>query len=233
MTYPYPGPNPGPSGYPQQGAYGAGQPVAPGYPAYGQPGYGPMPGQQMPYGYGYPGATPPSSGGPGKWILIAGAVVLVLVLGGVGLYAMGSSSDDDRSTSASSQSGNGKGAAGSADPTDEATKPGASGGGSTDEDEIRQFLATFGGGDMASISCAGDRKFFGQAGGGAFGSMPMPKVSGDPESLKNLDITVTGDRATVQPPGSSQVAIWLRKEGGEWKFCSTDNPVFKNLPGMK
>ena len=86
---------------------------------------------------------------------------------------------------------------------------------------------------MASISCANDRKFFGQAGGGAFGSMPMPKVSGDPATLKNLDITVTGDRATVQPPGSSQVAIWLRKEGGEWKFCSTDNPVFKNLPGTR
>lgn len=231
MTYPPQGPYPGPSGYPQQGPYGVGQPVAPGYPAYGPPGYGPMPGQPMPYGH--PGATPPNSGGPGKWLLIVGAVVLVLVLGGVGVYALTSSSDDDQSTSASSQSGKRKGAAGSTGSTDEATAPGSSAGGGSDEDEIRQFLASFGGGDMASISCAGDRKFFGQAGGGAFGSMPMPKVSGDPESMKTLDITVTGDRATVQAPGSSQVAIYLRKEGGEWKFCSTDNPVFKNLPGTR
>ena len=231
MTYPYPGPNPGPSGYPQQGPY-SGQPVVPGYPAYGPPGYGPMPGQPMPYGY--PGATPPNSGGPGKWILIAGAVVLVLVLGGVGIYALTGSSDDDQSTSASSQSsGKRKGSAGSTDPTDEATTPGSSGGGSSDEDEIRQFLASFGGGDMASISCANDRKFFGQAGGGAFGSMQIPKVAGDADSMQALDITVTGDRATVKPPGSSQVAFWLRKEGGEWKFCSTDNPVFKNLPGTR
>lgn len=226
MTYPYPGQYPGPHGYPPQGPYGAGQPVAPGY-----PGYGPVPGQPM--GFGYPGPTPPNSGGPGKWILIAGAVVLVLILGGVGIYALTGSSDDDTSTSASSQSSHKrKGAAGSTGPTDEATEPGSSGGGS-DEDEIRQFLATFGGGDMASISCANDRKFYEQAAGGAFGSMPMPKVSGDPDSLKDLDITVTGDRATVQPPGSSQIAIYLRKEGGEWKFCSTDNPVFKNLPGTR
>lgn len=231
MTYPYPGPNPGPSGYPQQGPYG-GQPVAPGYPAYGPPGYGPMSGQPMPYGYA--GATPPpNSGGPGKWILIAGAVVLVLVLGGVGIYALTGSSDDDQSTSASRQSGARKSAAGSTGPTNDATEPGSSGSGSSDEDEIRQFLASFGGGDMASISCANDRKFFGQAGGGAFGSMPIPKVAGDADSMQVLDITVTGDRATVKPPGSSQVAFWLRKEGGEWKFCSTDNPVFKNLPGTR
>ncbi len=210
MTYPPQGPYPGP--------YGAHQPVTPGYPGYAPPGYGPVPGQPMPYGY--PGATPPNSGGPGKWILIVGAVVLVLVLGLVGLYALGSSSDDDTSTSASSQSGSKR-------------KGGSGGTGSTDEDEIRQFLASFGGGDMASISCANDRKFFGQAGGNAFGSMQVPKVAGDAESLNGLDITVTGDRATVHPPGSSQVAIWLRKEGGEWKFCSTDNPVFKNLPGTR
>ena len=73
----------------------------------------------------------------------------------------------------------------------------------------------------------------GQAGGGAFGSMQIPKVAGDADSMQALDITVTGDRATVKPPGSSQVAFWLRKEGGEWKFCSTDNPVFKNLPGTR
>ena len=232
MTYPPQGPYPGPPGYPQQGPYGVGQPVAPGYPGYGPPGYGPVPGQPMPYGY--PGATPPSSGGPGKWILIVGAVVLVLVLGVVGLYALGTSSDDDKSTSASSERGSKrKGGAGSTGSTDEAEKPGASSGDGSDEDEIRQFLATFGGGDIASISCANDRKFFGQAGGNAFGTMPVPKVAGDPESLNGLDITVTGDRATVKPPSSSQVAIWLRKEGGEWKFCSTDNPVFKNLPGMK
>lgn len=232
MTYPPQGPYPGPSGYPQQGPYGAGQPVAPGYPGYGPPGYGPVPGQPMPYGY--PGATPPSSGGPGKWILIVGAVVLVLVLGVVGLYALGTSSDDDKSTSASSESGSKRtGGAGGTGSTDEAEKPGASSGGGSDEDEIRQFLATFGGGDIASISCANDRKFFGQAGGNAFGTMPVPKVAGDPASLNGLDITVTGDRATVKPPSSSQVAIWLRKEGGEWKFCSTDNPVFKNLPGTR
>ena len=232
MTYPPQGPYPGPPGYPQQGPYGVGQPVAPGYPGYGPPGYGPVPGQPMPYGY--PGATPPSSGGPGKWLLIVGAVVLVLVLGVVGLYALGTSSDEDKSTSASSEPGSKrKGGAGSTGSTDEAEKPGVSSGDGSDEDEIRQFLATFGGGDIASISCANDRKFFGQAGGNAFGTMPVPKVAGDPESLNGLDITVTGDRATVKPPSSSQVAIWLRKEGGEWKFCSTDNPVFKNLPGMK
>lgn len=175
--------------------------------------------------YGYPGATPPNSGGPGKWLLIVGAVVLVLVLGGVGIYALTSSSDEDTSTTASGQSDQThSGGAGS---------PRTPSGASSDEDDVRQFLATFGGGDIASISCANDRKFFGKAGGDAFGSLPVPKVAGDPETLKNLDITVTGDRATVQPPGSSQVAIWLRKEGGEWKLCSTDNPVFKNLPGMK
>ncbi|QPG71380.1 hypothetical protein [Mycolicibacterium mucogenicum] len=231
MTYSPQGPYPGPSGYPQQGPYAVGQPVAPGYPAYGPPaaygppGYGPVPGQPMPYGY--PGATPPNSGGPGKWILIVGAVVLVLVLGGVGIYALTGSSDDDQSTSASSASSQ------SGQTRSGGTAPRTSSGANSEEDEIRQFLASFGGGDIASISCANDRKFFGQAGGGAFGSMPVPKVAGDPESMKTLDITVTGDRATVQPPGSSQVAIWLRKEGGEWKLCSTDNPVFKNLPGMK
>lgn len=222
MTYPPQGPHPGPSGYPPPGPYGAGQPVAPGYPAYGPPGYGPMPGQPMPYGY--PGATPPNSG-PGKWILIVCAVVLVLVLGGAGIYALTSSSDDDQSTTTSSQSGQTR--SGGTD------SPRTSSGTSSDEDDVRQFLATFGGGDIASISCANDRKFFGTAGGNAFGSMPVPKVAGDPETLKNLDITITGDRATVQPPGSSQVAIWLRKEDGEWKLCSTDNPVFKNLPGTR
>ena len=55
------------------------------------------------------------------------------------------------------------------------------------------------------------------------------------ESIAEItDIDVNGDRATVNVSSSTGVTnVPLRKEDGEWKFCMTDSPKFKGIPGLK
>ncbi|MDT0478534.1 hypothetical protein RM863_41165, partial [Streptomyces sp. DSM 41014] len=100
-----------PYGAPQQ-PYGAPQqsqsPYGAPYGAPQQP-YGSPYGAQPPYGapqqpYGYPAPQPPKSGN-GKWLAIAGAVLAVVILvGGIAIFALSGDSKDGRTNAGSSQS---------------------------------------------------------------------------------------------------------------------------------
>jgi hypothetical protein len=200
-------------GQPDYGQPGYGQAPygQPGYgqPAYGQPGYG-----QPPYGQpGYP-VGPGFPGQPGFPPPTPPIFAVVLVVGVV--FALVKSGSDSNT------------AAGGAGTT---AAP------ASDEDQIRDLMTaridTFD--DFKAHSCANDVKLydklpsigdkFGKGGDG-------PGSSG---SAEITDINVKGDRATVNVKSSSGTTtnVPLRKEAGEWKFCMTDSPKFKGLPGLK
>lgn len=244
MTYPPSGSDPGAQPWqpPQQPTEGYGQPAygppaygqpaygQPAYgqpqygqPAYGQPVYGPPPGYPMGPGFpgqpGFPPPTPPNN--TRKWALVgAGIFAVVLVIGVV--FAAVATRSDSGSDSASGSS--------------EVT---IGGGSSSDEEKIRDLMTsqieTFD--DFKAHSCANDVKLYDKVPSiaGKFGK----GSDGDagPGSTKRAEITdidVNGDRATVNVSSSTGVTnVPLRKEGGEWKFCMTDSPKFKGIPGLK
>ncbi|TXH21677.1 MAG: hypothetical protein E6R06_19195 [Mycobacterium sp.] len=244
MTYPPSGSDPGAQPWqpPQQPTEGYGQPAygppaygqpaygQPAYgqpqygqPAYGQPVYGPPPGYPMGPGFpgqpGFPPPTPPNN--TRKWALVgAGIFAVVLVIGVV--FAAVATRSDSGSDSASGSS--------------EVT---IGGGSSSDQEKIRDLMTsqieTFD--DFKAHSCANDVKLYDKVPSiaGKFGK----GSDGDagPGSTKRAEITdidVNGDRATVNVSSSTGVTnVPLRKEGGEWKFCMTDSPKFKGIPGLK
>jgi len=209
-------------GQPAYGQPGYGQPAY-GQPAYGQPSYGPPPGYPMGPGFpgqpGFPPPTPPNN--TRKWALIgAGIFAVVLVIGVV--FAMVMSGSDSNSNSAS-----GGGGVPIAGP-------------SSDEEKIRDLMTsqidTFD--DFKAHSCTNDVKLYdkvpsiaGKFGKGGSGDDAGP---GSTKRAEITDISVDGDRATVSVNSASGVtSVPLRKEGGEWKFCMTDSPKFKGIPGLK
>lgn len=252
MTYPPSGSDPGAQPWqpPQQPPEGYGQPAygppAYGQPAYGQPAYGQPAYGQPTYGqpgYGYPGYGPPPGypmgpgfpGQPGfppppppnntrKWALIgSGIFAVVLVIGVVFALVMSRSDSGSGSDTASSSGG-------------EVTN-GAS---SSDQEKIRDLMTsqidTFD--DFKAHSCANDVKLYDKVPSiaGKFGKGGSAGDAG-PGSTKRAEITdidVNGDRATVNVSSSTGVTnVPLRKEDGEWKFCMTDSPKFKGIPGLK
>jgi hypothetical protein len=224
-------------GQPSQPAYGQPGYAQPGYgqptysqPTYGQPGYG-QPGYGQP-GYGQPGYSmgPGFPGQPGfppptpptntrKWALIGAGIFAVVLVIGVVLAMVTSGSD--------SNSGSGSGGVTVAGP-------------SSDEEKIRDLMTsqidTFD--DFKAHSCANDVKLYdkvpsiaGKFGKGGSGDDAGP---GSTKRAEITDINVNGDRATVSVNSASGVtSVPLRKEGGEWKFCMTDSPKFKGIPGLK
>jgi len=168
---------------------------------------------------GFPPPTPPNN--TRKWALVgAGIFAVVLVIGVV--FAAVATRSDSGSDSASGSS--------------EVT---IGGGSSSDEEKIRDLMTsqieTFD--DFKAHSCANDVKLYDKVPSiaGKFGK----GSDGDagPGSTKRAEITdidVNGDRATVNVSSSTGVTnVPLRKEGGEWKFCMTDSPKFKGIPGLK
>ncbi|MUL65567.1 hypothetical protein BOO86_13905 [Mycobacterium sp. CBMA 234] len=207
-----------------QPSYGQpyGQPVAYGQPgAYGQPNaYGqpaPYPGYPMGPGFpGQPGFPPPTPPRSNRKLAIIGASIAVLVV--VIVFAVLQFVPGSKS-----------GSSGSGVPIGQAS----------DEDQIRDLLSsnieTFD--DFKAHSCANDVKVYnmlpsisGKFDKGAGGDAG-PGTTGRTEIT---DINVNGDRATVNVNSTSGINnVPLRKEGGEWKFCMTDSPKFKGLPGLK
>lgn len=205
---------------PMYGQPGYGQPTY-GQPGYGQPGNWQAPGYPM--GPGFPGQPgfppPPPPNNTRKFALIgAGIVAVVLVIGVVFAVVMARSGSGPDSASSG-----GVGVAGPA----------------SDEEQIRDLMTsqieTFD--DFKAHSCANDVKLYDKVPSiaGKFG-----KGSGSdagPGSTKRAEITdinVNGDRATVSINSANGVtSVPLRKEGGEWKFCMTDSPKFKGIPGLK
>ncbi|BBX87561.1 Rv0361 family membrane protein [Mycolicibacterium aubagnense] len=205
-------------GQPQYGQPAYGQPQY-GYPgAYGQPGYGPVPGYPMGPGYpGQPGFPPPAPPNRNRMFALIGAGIFAVVLVVVVVILIATSGSD-------SQSASGNSGVTAAVPASE-------------EDQIRDLMTaridTFD--DFKAHSCANDVKLYDKlpsiAGKFDKGS-DSPGPTGGAEIT---DINVNGDRATVDVKSSSGTTtnVPLRKEGGEWKFCMTDSPKFKGLPGLK
>ncbi|MUL45067.1 hypothetical protein FZI85_00680 [Mycobacterium sp. CBMA293] len=216
-------------GQPPYGQPAYGQPTY-GQPDYGQPSYGapygqpgaygqpgPYPGYPMGPGFpGQPGFPPPTPPRSNRKLAIIGASVAVLVaVIGFAVFQF----------LPSSKSGSSAG--------------GVLNGQSSDEDQIRDLLSsnieTFD--DFKAHSCANDVKIYNM----------VPSISGKfdkgaggdagPGTTSRAEITdihVNGDRATVDVNSTSGINnVPLRKEGGEWKFCMTDSPKFKGLPGLK
>lgn len=208
-------------GQPEYGQPAYGQPTY-GQPAYGQPAYGQAPGYPMGPGFpgqpGFPPPTPPNN--TRKYALIgAGIFAVVLVIGVV--FAMVTSRSGSGSDSASS--GGGVTIAGPA----------------SDEEQIRDLMTaqieTFD--DFKAHSCANDVKLYDKVPSiaGKFGKGSSTDAGpGSTKRAEITDISVNGDRATVSVNSASGVtSVPLRKEGGEWRFCMTDSPKFKGIPGLK
>ncbi|WP_418002395.1 hypothetical protein ACNO8X_19920 [Mycobacterium sp. PDNC021] len=206
-------------GQPTYGQPEYGQPVY-GQPVYGQPAYGQAPGYPMGPGFpgqpGFPPPTPPNN--TRKFALIgAGIFAVVLVIGVV--FALVTS----RSGSDSASSSGGVSIAGPA----------------SDEEQIRDLMTaqieTFD--DFKAHSCANDVKLYDKVPSiaGKFGKGSSTDAGpGSTKRAEITDINVNGDRATVSVNSASGVTnVPLRKEGGEWRFCMTDSPKFKGIPGLK
>ncbi|MUL80561.1 MULTISPECIES: hypothetical protein [unclassified Mycolicibacterium] len=237
--YPNTTPNPeqpygSPYGAPQQpqqpygSPYGAPQqPQQPYGSPYGAPQqpYGMPYGAQQPYGapqqpYGYPTPNPPS-GGNGKWLLIAGAVLAVLVLvGGIAIFAFGGDSD----------SNGGSNSAGSSHSSGGSSKSGES----DAEKEVREFLdqvmtSTSDLKDALPYFCQADQDLFNKIGG--LDSIDIPHSTDSSGSAEITKITVTGNKAVVDISSSAGPGkLYLRKESGSWKLCMSDTP---GMPSMR
>ncbi len=216
----YPPSSPTTAGYQQPGAYppgGYGQPAAPGYggapqaypvaPGYQGGGYGPAAGYPMAPGYPY--AVPPKQGLPKAAIFGGIGVLAVLVVVVAGVFW-------------------------------------PSGGGlfSSDADQIKALMHTkMAPSDTAAIKahhCAADASMIDKF--SKYGRVPGPSDTSTRDKTK-IDVgepKVNGDTATVDITATSgsytvPVTQYFRKEGGEWKYCSSDDPKMKNLsnlPGM-
>ncbi|OBJ45588.1 hypothetical protein A5630_01075 [Mycolicibacterium mucogenicum] len=213
-------------GQPAYGQPAYGQPAygQPGYgqPPYGQPAYGPPPGYPIGPGFpgqpGFPPPTPPNN--TRKWALIGAAICAVVLVIGVVVAVVATRSDSGSDTA----SGGGQVTIG---------------GSSSDEDKIRDLMTsqieTFD--DFKAHSCANDVKLYDKVPSiaGKFGKGSDSDAGpGSTKSAEITDINVNGDRATVNVKSASGVtSVPLRKEGGEWKFCMTDSPKFKGIPGLK
>lgn len=216
MTYP---PN-----VPPQGPEGSWPPPQPPYRTPQQYGYG---GPQL-YGYsgpqpGYPYLQPaPPSGGNGKWLLIIGAIVAVLiVVAGGAVFAFTGDS-----------------------------KSGTASGSSSDEDSIRQLFhdvgQEFGKYDKAKEAfeatehyyCAADQKLIANVPDTPpldestrkrlkdLGiEVPDSEVQAPDASTTISDIAVDGDKATASVSSDSETqTLYFRKESGDWKLCMSDMP---------
>jgi hypothetical protein len=208
-----------PYGYPQPG-YGY-DPNQPGYGYPQAPGYGYPP--QPPMGFGPPA---PKSGGSAKWWII-GAVAVLAVIALVVTIVLVAASNDSTPSTASGQFGGS-----SSSPT------------SADEEQIRSLLTSPP--DTSDPQklveqhfCANDQAVLGKLGG--LGALDVPGGLDGKQTpqVSIADIKVNGDRATANLdisgaggpslPGST---IYFRKESGDWKFCLTDSPALKGLPGL-
>ncbi|NKZ15045.1 hypothetical protein HGA11_29155 [Mycolicibacterium septicum DSM 44393] len=208
-----------PYGAPQQ-PYGAPQqPQSPYGAPYGapQPPYGSPYGAQQPYGapqqpYGYPAPQPPKSGN-GKWLAIAGAVLAVVILvGGVAIFALSGDSKDSRTNAGSSQSSSESAA----------------------EQEVRDFLDEV----MSSSSdlnealpyfCQADQDLFDKIGG--LDAIDIPKTTDSSGTAEITKITVNGSKAVVDISSSAGPGkLYLRKESGSWKICMSDMPGMPSMP---
>jgi hypothetical protein len=176
-------------------------------------------------GPGFPGQPgfppPPPPNNTRKWALIGSGIFAVVLVIGV-VFALVMSRSDSGSDTAS---GGG-----------EVTI----GGSSSDEEKIRDLMTsqidTFD--DFKAHSCANDVKLYDKvpsiAGKFGKGGSAGDAGPGSTKSAEITDINVNGDRATVNVSSSTGVTnVPLRKEGGEWKFCMTDSPKFKGIPGLK
>lgn len=212
-----------PYGAPQQPygmPYGAPQqPQAPYGAPYGAPQqpYGSPYGAQQPYGapqqpYGYPTPQPPKSGN-GKVLAIAGAVLAVLILvGGIAIFAFSGDSNDSRNNAGTSQSS----------------------GESSAEQEVRDFLDEV----MSSSSdlnealpyfCQADQDLFDKIGG--LDAIDIPKTTDSSGTAEITKITVNGSKAVVDISSSAGPGkLYLRKESGSWKICMSDMPGMPSMP---
>lgn len=233
MTYPSSGSDSGAqpwqpppsSGYPQ-GGYG--QPAAPGYPGaapghsgfpgFGQAGGYPPPGAYpmgsgfpggYPAGPGFPGAVPPRQGLP-KAAIFGGLGVLAVVVVVLGVVFW------------------------------------PSGGGlfSSDADQIKALMHTkIDPSDTSAMKahhCAADGSLIDKF--AKYGRAPSPSDTSTRAGTK-IEVgepKINGNTATVDITATSgsytlPVTQYFRKEGGEWKYCSNDDPKMRNLsnlPGM-
>ena len=182
-----------------------GYPGAPGYPVVGNVPFG---GYGYTAGAGFPGAVPPKQGLP-KAVIFGGiglVVVLVLVLAIVFW---------------------------------------PSGGGlfSSDADQIKALMHTkIDRSDTSALKahhCAADASLIDKF--AKYDRAPGPAGTPDRPGTK-IDVgepKINGNTATVDITATSgsltlPVTQYFRKEGGEWKYCSSDDPKMKhlsNLPG--
>jgi hypothetical protein len=231
---PYGQPNSPGGGYPprpEQPQWG--QPQRPGPPAHQQGGYPPPPGQPQwgqPQQSGPPGPgpfppgappTPPKSGGK-TGLIIAGVVaVLVLLGGGVAVWAlMQSSNDSGGQTTGQAPGGNNGGAPNGGD---EGGRP---------EDPVRAYWQATLRGDCDGAFDASTEKFWSQGGAQTKAeALANCKSNGAPQGARLGDVTAagpaTGNTATVNAEVTIEgqtktVAHKVVKEDGEWKVDSLD-----------
>ncbi|MDH6197253.1 hypothetical protein M2272_003906 [Mycobacterium frederiksbergense] len=210
-----------PYGAPQQPQQPYGTPY--GAPQQPQQPYGTPYGAQQPYGapqqpFGYPDPQP-AGGGNGKWLLIAGAVLAVLVLvGGVAIFAFtrDSGSTGGRTSAGSSHS---------------SSNPGES----DAEAEVRDFLEEMMANSSTDLSgalpyfCQADQDLFESIGG--LDAIDIPHSTETDGSTKITKITVTGNKAVVDISNQGGAGkLYLRKESGSWKICMSDMP---GMPAMR
>lgn len=200
-------------------------PQGPWQPQHPSPGYG-YPLQPPPPGYGYPppppgyGYPPPNSGGPGKWLIIGG-LALAVVVALVAAVVVGTG-------------------AGNGGTTDSATGPGASTdsrtGDGSDEAAIRQLFADIGASSITDVPtlveeffCASDQRLLEHAG-------DMIDVPGDPDTPSSgpmtiSDIEVDGNEASARVTGGTRISeMYFRKESGVWKICMSAMPGMPSFP---
>lgn len=210
----YPPASPSAAGYEQPGAYppgGYGQPAAPGYvgapsgypaaPGYQPGGYGPAGGYPM--GPGYPYGVPPKQGLPKAAIFGGiGLVAVLLVVVTVAFWP--------------------------------------SGGGlfSSDADQIKALMnSKIDPKDTAAVKahhCAADAKLIDKFSKYGRGTGPADTPNRDKTKIDVGEPKINGNTATVDITATSgsvtlPVTQYFRKEGGEWKYCSSDDPKMQHL----
>jgi hypothetical protein len=103
----------------------------------------------------------------------------------------------------------------------------------SDEEQIRDTLTSIKtNADLRAHSCANDVKFYDQFSLGTDNSSGDSPLAGmDARITKDEigDIQVHGDTAVAVPKNQAGHGLRLRKEGGQWKVCLTDDPIFANL----
>ncbi|WP_301124046.1 Rv0361 family membrane protein [Mycolicibacterium fortuitum] len=219
MTFPPPGQQ---GQWPPQQPYGN-QPPPP-QPYGAQPQYGgaqpPYYGESAPFGGGAP--SQPPGNGKSPWLLIGGIGVAVAVLIGAAVFAFGGSDSDSDSAT-----GGGSGA-------------GFGAGGSSEQRAIEKLLEDMGktDGTMAGIkkyTCAADQELLKGVDESLLGTMKadVPKTGAN-GTAKITDWQIAGDTASAQITVSGQPGgtLYFRKESGEWKVCSSDNPNMPAMPSM-